>query len=117
MNEQQRAVVQQALETLEEVVKYCWLDMPSWCSDKINERIAALRQLLEQPVQEQLCQHSRTISDGSPENEYCYDCKKAIGLATPPAQPAVPLINASDEERAEFAQWKKDKLAAALEKN
>ena len=54
----------------------------------LDKAITAIKQARSAPVQEQPCQHLRTISDGSPENEYCYDCKKFIGLASPPTQPA-----------------------------
>ena len=45
------------------------------------------------PVQEKPCQHLHTISDGSPKNEYCYDCEKFIGIDTPPTTTPVLLTD------------------------
>jgi len=90
MNEQQRAVVQRALDALEQ-----WTT-PRWAGtgvDKANAAAAALRQLLEQPepVQEPDCwailtpNGSRLVSpDEAKGRKYAYPL-----YTTPPAKPAV----------------------------
>jgi hypothetical protein len=76
MNQQQRAVVQQALEALEDIliVDFQLEDLVNW-----NKGARALRQLLEQPEQEPVA-----CANG---------CSKFFRYTTPPAQPAVPLTD------------------------
>jgi hypothetical protein len=95
MNQQQRAVVQQALEALE---NRCGTN-----ADERKELIPALRQLLEQPVQEPV---ARVIDNGTPEGatEWIPFANRVEPLktgdllyTTPPAQPAV-WVGLTDEE-------------------
>jgi len=72
MNEQQRAVVQQALELLDKQ----WQCSALWSLEESQEAAEALRQLLEQPVQEPVA-----CANG---------CSKFFRYTTPPAQPAAP---------------------------
>jgi hypothetical protein len=119
MKPEDKAVVQKALDLAASWQKTC-LDCGRSSEElgRATSQLAALRQLLEpEPVQEQLCQHWRTISDGSPENEYCYDCKKFIGLAAQPAaQPQREWVD--DAGRLQWALWRIKELEAKLrEKN
>jgi hypothetical protein len=88
MKPEDKAVVQQALEALEDVVKNCWRDIPSWRLDEIKERITALRQLLEQPepVQEPVGEVSG--HDWSTGLLYRDLEPGTLLYTTPPAQPA-----------------------------
>jgi hypothetical protein len=91
MNEQQRAVVQQALEALEKTG-----NIKGYAYEREKEAHAALRQLLEQPVQEPVGEVSghdwgtgllyRDLEPGTPL------------YTTPPAQPAA-RVGLTDEKR------------------
>jgi hypothetical protein len=96
MNEQQRAVVQQALEALKGLYaiteiaqedidcRFAWAEMPD-----AKEAITALRQLLEQPVQEP----SYWLGYGlQAHTEKPFEGATPL-YTTPPAQPAVPLTD------------------------
>jgi hypothetical protein len=112
MNEQQRAVVQQALEALERMERYgdtfLCRSHEQKPYDQVCEAIDALNQLLEQPVQEpvafkvikeELCYKSQ--EDDQSFGMWCpvtpqTDLPFVNGTefyTTPPAQPAVPLTD------------------------
>jgi hypothetical protein len=131
MNEQQQTLVLLALEALESCGSDGCQFATQWHDEElVGKALTAIKQALAAPVQEPVgevqkyWQHQfdddgrvigsypkKTVTSG------VYKLPHGTKLyTTPPAQPAVPLMNASDEERAEFAQWKKDKLAAEPEK-
>jgi hypothetical protein len=117
MNEQQRAVVQQALDALGEIY---WSNDTQWQSDRAKVAITALRQLLEQqPVQEPQAylykvdvsrtkdgecakyDHPIYFPSEADASHYCWTINQAqpkdsifvascsyVKIATPPAQPA-----------------------------
>jgi hypothetical protein len=114
MNEQQRAVVQQALEALKGLYaiteiaqedidcRFAWAEMPD-----AKEAITALRQLLEQPepVQEPVLWMGPTkISDICDQDDFVRNFSYEQGgffqiplYTTPPAQPAA-WVGLTDEE-------------------
>jgi len=107
MNEQQRAVVQQALDALEVV----WRE---------HQAIDGLRQLLEQPepVQEpQTFLHWYANAHWGNEDfkDGCHrSWNAAIKYATPPAQPAA-WVGLTDEEMVELFERYGHKTAALLD--
>jgi len=108
MNEQQRAVVQQALDAFA-VLKmndYSGYECTKHETDKIDDAETALRQLLEQPapVQELAEYDAGLLNDyGGGNVQWWHDyIRYELGcayehykeqLTTPPAQPAVPLTD------------------------
>jgi hypothetical protein len=96
MNEQQRAVVQQALEALEScdfVYTYDNGGYQQFDRLAVDKAIPALRQLLEQPepVQEPVGKWMGKCIEWT-ENPYKFKKGQSI-YTTPPAQPAVPLTD------------------------
>jgi hypothetical protein len=104
MNEQQRAVVQQALEALKGLYaiteiaqedidcRFAWAEMPD-----AKEAITALRKLLEQPepVQEPVGKWMGKCIEWT-ENPYKFKKGQSI-YTTPPAQPAA-WVGLTDEQ-------------------
>jgi hypothetical protein len=98
MNQQQRAVVQQALDAFA-VLKmndYSGYECSKHETDKINEAEAALRQLLEQtePVQEPFCYYDGRNIVGK---EFADHSDVFPLYTTPPAQPAAWVWLKDDE--------------------
>jgi hypothetical protein len=90
---------------LEDVVKNCWRDIPSWRLDEIKERITALRQLLEaEPVQEPVAWVHKQGNHEEPSFRQLDDWEIQNGweqyplYTTLPAQPAA-RGGLTDEER------------------
>jgi len=94
MNQQQRAVVQQALEAFEHLHSTGDTQVFDMCY--APELIPALRQLLEQPVQEPepACWQG---DDCCPNRNACCDAQHCLFYSTPPAQPA-DWVGLTDEE-------------------
>jgi hypothetical protein len=90
MNEQQRAVVQQALEALEKVLPCAEENFihPELQIEVLDAHVAitALHQLLEQPVQEPVGKWMGKCIEWT-ENPYKFKKGQSI-YTTPPAQPA-----------------------------
>jgi hypothetical protein len=126
MNEQQRAVVQQALE----VLKRCQMNEAYRDFEQESHTITALRQLLEQPVQEPVAWVKQILDafplfddDGLDEEEH--HCEWALQqdrkrlhamLTAPPAQPAA-WVGLTDEERRHLRKCNQqhDAFAIAIE--
>ncbi len=93
MNEQQRAVVQQALEAINEELAVDMTDMDAvdQSAEMLCKASTALRQLLEQPEQEPVGKWTGKCIEWT-ENPYKFKKGQSI-YTTPPAQPAVPLTD------------------------
>jgi hypothetical protein len=101
MNEQQRAVVQQALE----VLRRCQMNESYRNFQQESDTITALRQLLEQPepVQEPVGKWMGKCIEWT-ENPYKFKKGQSI-YTTPPAQPAA-WVGLTDEQiLAESEHW------------
>jgi hypothetical protein len=97
MNEQQRAVVQQAIDAFA-VLKmndYSGYECTKHETDKIDDAETALRQLLEQPEQEPVGKWTGKCIEWT-ENPYKFKKGQSI-YTTPPAQPAAWVGLTADE--------------------